>query len=156
ADHHRLSDQERLGEVAVRAGYCLALELAHRRGIRLDVRPPSHYTAHGTHAATAATAATAAIPPATRGRRRTHLPEQRTAVELPAIGLDRILRVAGTPAAGDTPLERAEGTLRLMLGDQIYQDLMQQGYLDVPSVRYADRGRVYRLRRDPARTEDKR
>lgn len=137
------TDQARLGEVAVRAGYCLALELAHRRGIRLDVRPPSHYS----------TGSTAAAP---RERRAPRLSQQGVTDGLPAIGLDQILRVAGTPAAGRTPVERAEGTLRLMLGDQIYQSLMTQGYLDVPSVRYADRQRVYRLRRDPNRREDKR
>jgi hypothetical protein len=149
ADRHALTAQQRLGELAVRAGYCIALELAHRRGIDLDVRPPSHYTAHGT----GGSGGTGARAPT---RRRGFVPPQRTAHELPPIQLDQILRIAGTPAAGNTPAERAEGTLRLMLGDETYGRLLQVGYLDVPSVRYADRRRVYRLRRDPARNSDKR
>lgn len=137
AEAHHLTEIARRGEIAVRAGYCIGLELAHRRGIVLDVRPPSHYRA--TAAAT-----------------RTYLPTRRAGDELPAIAVDHILRVAGVPAAGSTPVDRAEGTLRLMLGDATYAQLLRDGYLDVPSARYANRRRVYRLRRDPARSTDKR
>jgi hypothetical protein len=70
--------------------------------------------------------------------------------------MDRILRIAGTPAAGRTPVERAEGTLRLLLGDPLYTRLLGEGYLDVPSAQFAACHRVYRLRRDPARLRDQR
>lgn len=134
AGRHHLSDAAIRGEIAIRAGYTIALELAHRRGIALDMRPPSHYK----------TASLAA--------RRT----ARSDHGLPAIEMDRILRIAGTPAAGSTPAERAEGTLRLMLGDTLYTQLLGEGFLDVPSSSFADVHRVYRLRRDPARVSDKR
>jgi hypothetical protein len=131
---HHLSETAIRGEIAIRLGYAVALELAHRRGIALDMRPPSHYQ----------TISSAARHPA------------RSAPDLPAIEMDRILRIAGTPAAGSTPVERAEGTLRLMLGDPLYTQLLSEGYLDVPSAQFAACHRVYRLRRDLARLSDKR
>jgi len=141
ADAHRLGERERVGEVAVRAGYGLALELAHRRGIALGLRPPSHFTAKGD---------------APQRPRRGGAPATPAGARLPAMGLDAILRVAGTPAAGANPAARAEGTLRLMLGDEAYLQLESDGYLDVPSARHADRKRVYRLRRDPRKRRDMR
>jgi hypothetical protein len=131
---HRLSEAAIRGEIAIRLGYAIALELAHCRGIALDMRPPSHYQT---------------IPSSARRRAP-------SAPDLPAIEMDRILRIAGTPAQGSTPVERAEGTLRLMLGDALYTQLLGDGYLDVPSAQYAACRRVYRLRRDPARLSDKR
>lgn len=149
AEAHQLTEGGRRGEVAMRAGYCIALELAHRRGIALDVRPPSHYQSTGTTGTTARrrpqTSADGTAPLALRMGRA-----------LPSIAMDQLLRVAGAPAAGNTPTERAEGTLRLMLGDTVYSQLALSGYLDVSSVQYGDRKRVYRLRRDPARNSDKR
>jgi hypothetical protein len=138
AERHHLPDAARRGEIAIRAGYTIALELAHRRGIWLDVRPPSHYTS--------------ASPSARHSARH----QIGTTRELPTMEMDHILRIAGTPAAGSSPSERAEGTLRLMLGDTLYTHLLGDGYLDVPSAQYADRRRVYRLRRDSARVSDKR
>jgi hypothetical protein len=131
---HRQSEAAIRGEIAIRLGYAVALELAQRRGIALDLRPPSHYRV---------------IPSSARH-------PARVAADLPAIEMDRILRIAGTPAAGSTPVERAEGTLRLLLGDRLYTQLLGDGHLDVPSAQYAARQRVYRLRRDPARHRDMR
>lgn len=135
AERHHQSETAIRGEIAIRMGYTVALELAHRRGIALDMRPPSHYKTTSPSARRAAA---------------------RTPHDLPAIEMDRILRIAGTPAVGSTPAERAEGTLRLMLGDTLYTQLLSEGYLDVPSAFFADAHRVYRLRRDPARVSDKR
>lgn len=134
AERHHLREATIRGEVAIRAGYTIALELAHRRGIELDVRPPSHYKTASSST-----------------RRATRISH-----DLPAIEMDRILRIAGAPAAGNTAMERAEGTLRLMLGDRLYSQLLGDGYLDVPSAFFADCHRVYRLRRDPSQLSDKR
>ncbi len=60
--------------------------------------------------------------------------------------IKRIFQVAST---GLRPEQRAEATLRMILGQQTYTLLERQGFLDVLSVHYADRQRVYRLRRDP-------
>lgn len=151
ADAHGLTEQERRSEIAIRAGYCIALELAHRRGIDLDVRPPSHYSPHQQRTNTGRGAAHSTRRPAAP------VPDAgRWAPVLPSIALDEIVRIAGTPAEGRTPTERAEGTLRLMLGDETYGRLLRDGYLDVPSRLYANRKRVYRLRRDPHRNDDKR
>jgi hypothetical protein len=54
---------------------------------------------------------------------------------------------------GLRPEQRAERTLQLFLGP-LYADLQRQGHLDVPSRQ--NRGRVYRLRLDPARRYDRR
>lgn len=61
-------------------------------------------------------------------------------------------------ARGDglRPIERAEQTLRLFLGEQLYQQLETHGFLDVSSVRYAEEQRVYRLRRDPGKLCERR
>src|SRR5207244_702557 len=77
---------------------------------------------------------------------------------MPAIGLADILRVGDIVDLGDglRPEQRAENTLRLFLSEPLYQRLERQSFLDVPSVRYADRERVYRLRRDPNRRRERR
>lgn len=157
AESHRLTERERLVEVAVRAGYCIALELAHRRGIDLDVRPPAHFTVRSTGTGGRPDLPQRQSAPP-RAAQRTNLPPHHDHIpqELPSIQLDHIMRIAGTPAAGRTPTERAEGTLRLMLGDKAYQRLEFTGYLDVPSALYRERRRVYRLRRDSRKSEDKR
>jgi hypothetical protein len=74
------------------------------------------------------------------------------------IGLRDILRVGDQVDLGDgyTPIQRAENTLRLFLGEELYTRLEHQHFLDVSSVRYAHEQRVYRLRRDPAKQRDRR
>jgi hypothetical protein len=69
-----------------------------------------------------------------------------------------ILRVGDMVDLGDgrSPAQRAENTLRLFLGEQLYRQLGQHGFLDVPSVRYAAQQRVYRLRRDAANARERR
>ncbi len=57
---------------------------------------------------------------------------------------------------GYTPVQRAENTLRLFLGETLYAQLERQHFLDVSSVRYAHEQRVYRVRRDPAKRRDRR
>src|SRR6185312_6021300 len=74
------------------------------------------------------------------------------------IGLSDILRVGDQIDLGDgyTPKQRAENTLRLFLGEELYARLDHQYFLDVSSVRYASERRVYRVRRDPAKQQDRR
>ena len=154
ADSHRRTPQELIDEVAIRLGYTISLELAFRRNITIGIRPPSHYTPQRQGAGTHERAVRHRVD--TERRRRDYLPSLDPTIGLPSIQFDDILRVAGSPAAGANPAERAEGTLRFVLGDELYTQLSANGYLDVPSVHYADRKRVYRLRRDPHHQSDKR
>jgi hypothetical protein len=57
---------------------------------------------------------------------------------------------------GLTPIQRAENTLHLFLGEELYRQLEHQHFLDVSSVRYAANERVYRVRRDPAKRRERR
>lgn len=77
---------------------------------------------------------------------------------MPSLGLADILWVGDVIDQGDglSPSTRAENTLKLFLGDETYARLEQYGFIDVPSVRYAEQRRVYRLRRDPAKQRDRR
>jgi hypothetical protein len=72
------------------------------------------------------------------------------------LGLADILRVGDQADLEDgyTPVQRAENTLRLFLGDSLYAQLERQHFLDVSSVRYAPERRTYRVRRDPAKQRD--
>ena len=74
------------------------------------------------------------------------------------LGLADILRVGDQVDLGDgfTPVQRAENTLRLFLGDSLYAQLERQHFLDVSSVHYASERRVYRVRRDPAKRRERR
>jgi hypothetical protein len=120
--------------VAGWAGYEMAAQLARAAGFPLAGAPPDHYTmpnrqtGGGRHAR---------APQPTDGRL---MPE-------PEYGLADILRVGERTNLGDglMPDQRAEATLRLFLGEY-YTAWQRDGYLDVPS---RERGRVYRLRRDP-------
>lgn len=115
--------------VAGWAGYAIAAEVARSAGYALAGQPPEHFKV--TRRSTAA-----------GGR----------------LGLADILRVGDQIDLGDgsTPIQRAENTLRLFLGDVLYGQLERQHFLDVPSVRYTSERRVYRVRRDPARQHDRR
>jgi hypothetical protein len=57
---------------------------------------------------------------------------------------------------GYTPQQRAENTLRLFLGAELYTQLERQHFLDVSSVLYANNQRVYRIRRDPRKQYERR
>jgi hypothetical protein len=107
--------------VAGWAGYNVAAQIAHQAGFAMVGQPPEHFK--------------------WKASRRTTTPR---------IALHNILRVAERTDLGDglTPLQRAENTLQLFLGDALYKSLQSNGYLDVPSTLHADRQRVYRLRRD--------
>jgi hypothetical protein len=116
--------------VAGWAGYAIAAAVARSAGYALAGQPPDHFKV--THRA------------ATSDGRR--------------LGLADILRVGDQADLGDgyTPIQRAENTLRLFLGDSLYAQLERQHFLDVSSVRYASERRVYRVRRDPAKRHDRR
>jgi hypothetical protein len=72
----------------------------------------------------------------------------------PEYGLADLLRVGERTNLGDglRPEQRAEATLRLFMGDY-YSAWQRDGYLDVSS---RERGRVYRLRRDPNNRSERR
>jgi len=114
--------------VAGWAGYAIAADIARSAGYALAGQPPEHFKV---------TRRTA------NGR---HL------------GLADILRVGDQIDLGDgyTPVQRAENTLRLFLGDSLYTQLERQHFLDISSVRYAQERRVYRVRRDPDKLHDRR
>jgi hypothetical protein len=117
--------------VAGWAGYAVAAEVARQAGYPMAGQPPDHFKisrGSGT---------------GTRGRR---------------LGLGDILRVGDQLDLGDgyTPVQRAENTLRLFLGETLYTQLERQHFLDVSSIRYTSEQRVYRVRRDPAKRNDRR
>lgn len=123
------TQQSLIAGVAGWAGYAVAAEVARQAGYPLAGQPPEHFkVTSGT---------------GTRTRR---------------LGLGDILRVGDQLDLGDgyTPAQRAENTLRLFLGEQLYTQLERQHFLDVPSVRYAHEQRVYRVRRDPAKLRERR
>jgi hypothetical protein len=116
--------------VAGWAGYAIAADVARSAGYTLAGQPPEHFkvTRRGATA-------------------RSSL-----------LGLTDILRVGDQVDLGDgyTPVQRAENTLRLFLGETLYAQLERQHFLDVSSVRHADERRVYRVRRDPAKRRERR
>jgi hypothetical protein len=117
--------------VAGWAGYAIAAEVARVAGYPMAGQPPEHFKVARRTAARSA------------GSR---------------IGLSDILHVGDQLDLGDglTPTQRAENTLRLFLGEPLYQQLERQHFLDVSSVRYAHHHRVYRVRRDPAKRRERR
>ena len=117
--------------VAGWAGYAIAAEVARSAGYPMAGQPPEHFKVRRTAGSRTG-----------RG----------------GIGLADILRVGDQIDLGDglTPEQRAENTLRLFLGEELYGQLERQHFLDVSSVRYAYEQRVYRLRRDPARSRERR
>lgn len=117
--------------VAGWAGYAIAAEVARAAGYPLAGQPPQH------------TKITRRTGTGTRNRR---------------LGLGDILRVGDQLDLGDgyTPKQRAENTLRLFLGEELYERLERQHFLDVSSVCYAQEQRVYRVRRDPRKGRERR
>jgi hypothetical protein len=137
AGQHRPTPQHLQTRVAMWCGYAIASEVARIGGYPLAGQPPEHFRV-------------------TSGRRvRRTVAGHATA---PPIGLGDILRIGDVEDLGDghRPTERAEHTLRLFLGEQLYQQLETCGFLDVSSVRYAEEQRVYRLRRDPGKLRERR
>ncbi|MBA2395140.1 MAG: hypothetical protein H0V70_20620 [Ktedonobacteraceae bacterium] len=125
--------QSMIGGVAGWAGYAIAAEVARTAGYPMAGQPPDHFKV--TRRGEAGT---------TDRRRR--------------IGLSDILRVGDQVDLGDgyTPTQRAENTLRLFLGEELYTQLERQHFLDVSSVCYASEKRIYRVRRDPAKQRERR
>jgi len=120
------------------AGYAIASECARLSGSSPNVgQPPEHYQFRPTRAGRAPTSPTVGAP-AQQGN--------------PPIYLRDILRVTDL-RDGLTPAQRAENTLRMFFG-QDYALLERQHFLDISSRFHA--GRVYRLRRDPARQSEHR
>jgi hypothetical protein len=111
------------------AGYAIAAEVARQAGYPMAGQPPDHFKV-------------------TRG----------TGTRTRCLGLGDILRVGDQIDLGDgyTPTQRAENTLRLFLGETLYTQLEHRHFLDISSIRYADRQRVYRLRRDPHKSYERR
>jgi hypothetical protein len=137
AGRHQLTQQHLQTRVAMWCGYALASEVARIGGYPMAGQPPEHFRV-------------------TSGRRARRAVAGHVAA--PAIGLGDILRIGDVEDLGDglKPIERAEQTLRLFLGEQLYQQLETQCFLDVSSVRYAAEQRVYRLRRDPGKRHERR
>jgi hypothetical protein len=137
ATQHHHTETEMVAGVAGWAGYAIAAEVARLGGFPLVGQIPEHFRIDRRP---------------TTGRR------QRPVPSMPSIGLADILRVGDIVDQGDglTAHQRAANTLRFFLGEETYSLLERQGFLDVPSVHYANEQRVYRLRRDPQRRRDRR
>ena len=129
---HQHTDAHLASRVAGWAGYAIAAEIARRGGFPLAGQPPEHFRVASRQSSA-----------------RQRGPAAR-------IGLSDILRVGDRVDLGDglRPVERAENTLRLFLGETLYGQLTEQGFLDVSSVQTP--GRVYRLRRDPHHRHERR
>lgn len=140
AERHRHSEQEMIAGVAGWAGYAIAAEVARLGGFPMIGQPPEHFHIDR---------------PEARGRSSRQRPAPHSAAR---IGLADILRVGDVTDQGDglRPEQRAEQTLRLFIGETLYQQLEGQGYIDISSVHYASEQRVYRLRRDPHRQRERR
>jgi hypothetical protein len=138
ARRHRPSAARLEARVAGWAGYAIAAEVARLGGYPMAGQPPEHFRVERRQGS---------------GRQR-----QRPTPGMPPLGLADILRVGDVVDLGDgrSPAQRAENTLRLFLGEQLYGQLEQQGFLDVPSAHYTHEQRVYRLRRDAAHARERR
>lgn len=135
AQRYHPTQESMVAGVAGWAGYTIAAEVARVAGFPMAGQPPEHYKV-------------------VRGSRT----GTRTRTGAPRIGLGDILRVGDQVDLGDgyTPVQRAENTLRLFLGESLYAQLERQHFLDVSSVLYPQEQRVYRVRRDPAKQRDRR
>src|SRR5262249_25158139 len=147
AEAHRSDRARVLAGVAGWAGFAIAAEVARLGGYPMAGQPPEHFKVPGRRTARRRTEERAPTP----NERPTTIPV------IPGIGLADILRVGDQEDLGDglTPTQRAENTLRLFLGETLYQQLETNHFLDVSSVRYAGEQRVYRLRRDPSKRFDR-
>ncbi len=143
AERHQPTLTRMQAGVAGWAGYAIAAEVARLGGYPMAGQPPQHFRID-RRPATGRAARRAA------GSASTLTPSH--------IGLSDILRVGDQVDLGDglVPAQRAENTLRLFLGEQCYNQLESQHFLDVSSVCYASVQRVYRLRRDPAKMRERR
>jgi len=119
--------------VAGWAGYAIAAEVARVAGYPMAGQPPEHFKVIR--------------------RAGTEIGGQRR-----RLGLSDILRVGDQIDLGDgyTPEQRAENTLRLFLGEELYTQLERQHFLDVSSARHTLESRVYRVRRDSAKRRERR
>jgi len=136
SQHHPITQERLRAGVAGWCGYAIAAEVARLGGFPLAGQPPEHFKVRSTGGS--------------RAPRR-----QPTAAS--CIGLSDILRGVGDQldlGDGLRPMQRAENTLRLFLGEQLYAQLEQQEFLDVSSVQHQDR--VYRVRRDPTKARERR
>jgi hypothetical protein len=121
------TQESMIAGVAGWAGYAIAAEVARTAGYALAGQPPQHF-----------------------------IVTRRTGTRRP--GLSDILRVGDQIDLGDhyTPAQRAENTLRLFLGTELYARLERLHFLDVSSALYASEQRVYRVRRDPHKQHERR
>jgi hypothetical protein len=130
ARRYHLTTESMVAGVAGWAGYTIAADVARAAGYALAGQPPEHFK----------------------------LTRRAASADGNRLGLVDILRVGDQVDLGDgyTPIQRAENTLRLFLGETLYAQLERQHFLDVSSVRYASERRVYRVRRDPAKRRERR
>lgn len=134
AERHRSTAQQLLSRTSMWCGFAIAAEVARLGGFPMAGQPPDHFRVN--HAS------------ASGGRAR------RAST---GVGLTDILRTVGDQVdLGDglRPIQRAENTLRLFMGETLYQQLERQGFLDISSTHYPDR--VYRMRRDPEKQRERR
>ncbi len=131
AQRFHATAESMIAGVAGWAGYAIAAEVARVAGYPMAGQLPEHFKVTRRNG--------------TAGRR------QRP-------GLSDILRVGDQVDLGDgyTPVQRAENTLRLFLGEELYAQLESLHFLDVSSVCYAQEKRTYRVRRDPAKQRERR
>jgi len=125
--HHPTLPRLQAG-VAGWCGYAIAAEVARRGGFPLAGQPPEHFRVT-----------------ASRGRATGRSPQEPRPREgrpsgapvVPRLGLRDILRIGDQVNLGDglVPIQRAENTLRLFLGEGLYGQLEVQRFLDVSSVR---------------------
>lgn len=138
SNRHSHTTQEMIPGVAGWVGWAVTTEVAHLGGFVTVGNPPEHFSVN---------------------RRQTGQRQRQSTQTTPAvgsIGLTDILRVGDIIQPGTNPKLVAEQTLVLFLGETLYNQLEQQGFLDVSSVRYANEQRVYRLRRDPRKERERR
>ena len=142
SEAHHPTEEYMAQRIALWVGYALAAEVARRGGFPMAGQPPEHFTVQRRQPTTARSR-TARVVPFTAQTR---------------IGLSDILRVADETNLGDglIPAQRAENTLRLFLGDELYGRVERDHFLDVSSVSYAEQQRVYRLRRDSDKRSERR
>ena len=138
ANAHYHTAQEMIPGMAGWAGYAIAAEAARLAGHPFMGQVPENFRIDRR--------------PSNRQRQRTTpSTASRPMPAVPNIGLTDILRVGDIIDQGDglTPRQRAANTLRLFVGEETFNQLERQGFLDVSSAKH--QGRVYRLRRDPQR-----
>jgi len=139
ARRHHPTAADLLPGIALWVGYALAVGVALAARLPLAPAEPEHFRVGWR-------------PRAQRA------PTRATPPQAPDARVDDGLRMGDVIDLGDglSPNERAENTLRLVIGDDLYQQLETQHYLDVSSVAFARQERVYRVRRDPAKLRDRR